>query len=43
MDTTDGFAPKMAMEECMDPPEQLVDALLMLARVHRHAARRLQG
>ena len=33
MDTTDAFAPKMATEECMDSPEQLVNAVLMLARV----------
>lgn len=33
MDTTDTFSPKMALEEAMDPPEQLVNAVLMLANV----------
>ena len=33
MDTTDGFSPQTAMEECMAPPEQLVNAVLTLAHV----------
>ena len=33
METTNAFAPKMAMKECVDPPEQLVNAVLMLAHV----------
>ena len=33
MDTTDAFSPRMDMEECIDPPEHLVNAVLMLAKV----------
>ncbi len=33
MDTTDTFSSKMAVEEGMDPPEQLVNAVLKLANV----------
>ena len=31
MDTTNAFAPKIAMEEC--PPEQLINAVLVLAHI----------